>query len=82
MVFQEWKIENSKEERIDYNDIFWLVVKHVSIRLILSLVVNFDFELEQMDMKTAFLHEDLEERILMKHPEGFVKKEMRTRFVF
>ena len=50
------------------------VVKHVSIRLILSLVVNFDYELEQMDVKTAFLHGDLEERILMEQPEGFVTK--------
>ncbi|CAA7059577.1 unnamed protein product [Microthlaspi erraticum] len=33
-----------------------------------------DYELEQMDVKTAFLHGDLEERILMKQPEGFIKK--------
>ncbi|CAA7023986.1 unnamed protein product [Microthlaspi erraticum] len=40
----------------------------------LSAVVNRDYELEQMDVKTAFLHGDLEERILMKQPEGFIKK--------
>uniref|UniRef100_A0A1J3IYK5 Retrovirus-related Pol polyprotein from transposon TNT 1-94 n=1 Tax=Noccaea caerulescens TaxID=107243 RepID=A0A1J3IYK5_NOCCA len=27
-----------------------------------------------MDVKTAFLHGDLEERILMKQPDGFIKK--------
>ena len=27
-----------------------------------------------MDVKTAFLHGNLEERILMAQPEGFVKK--------
>jgi hypothetical protein len=27
-----------------------------------------------MDVKTMFLHGDLEEQIYMKHPEGFVVK--------
>ena len=49
------------------------VVKHVSIRLMLSIVVNLNLELEQMDVKTAFLHGSLEERILMEQPEGFIK---------
>ena len=62
----------SQKEGIDYNEIFSPVVKHVSIRSFLSLVVNFDMELEQMDVKTTFLHGDLEERILMEHPEGFI----------
>ena len=31
----------------------------------------FDLELEQMDVKTAYLHGNLEEKILMSQPEGF-----------
>jgi hypothetical protein len=31
----------------------------------------FDFEVEQMDVKTTFLHGDMEEEIYMKKPEGF-----------
>lgn len=35
----------SQVEGIDYNEVFAPVVKHVSIRLMLSLVVNEDLEL-------------------------------------
>jgi hypothetical protein len=48
--------------------------KLTSIRFILSVVVAFDFKVEQMDVKTTFLHGDLEEEIYMKKPEGFVVK--------
>jgi hypothetical protein len=34
----------------------------------------FDFEVEHMDVKTPFLHGDLEEEIYMKQPKGFVVK--------
>jgi hypothetical protein len=38
------------------------------------LLLAFDFEVEQMDVKKTFLHGDLEEEIYMKHPEGFAMK--------
>eukprot|EP00253_Pinus_taeda_P022565 PITA_22565 len=46
---------------IDFGDIFSLFVKVTSIRLLLIVVAAFDFEVEQMDVKTTFLHKDLEE---------------------
>ena len=59
---------------VDYNEIFSPVVKHVSIRVILSLVASLDLELEQMDVKTAFLHGNLEEKIYMAQPKGYEVK--------
>eukprot|EP00253_Pinus_taeda_P007058 PITA_07058 len=59
---------------IDFGDIFSLVAKVTSIRLLLYVVAAFDFEVEQMDVKTTFLHGDLEEEIYMKQPDGFVVK--------
>ena len=45
-----------------------------SIRVFLGLVVSLDLELEQLDVKTAFLHGDLKEEIYMDKPEGFKVK--------
>ncbi|CAA7024877.1 unnamed protein product [Microthlaspi erraticum] len=64
----------SDKEGIDYQEIFSPVVKHVSIRCMLSAVLHFDMELQQMDVKTAFLHGYLDEEIYMEQPEGYVDK--------
>eukprot|EP00253_Pinus_taeda_P010456 PITA_10456 len=60
----------SQVSGIDFGDIFSPDSKVTSIRLILSVAATFDFEVEQMDVKTTFLHGDLEEEIYMKQPEG------------
>ena len=49
------------------------VLKLVSIRVVLALVALLDLELEQLDVKTTFLHGDLDEKIYMEQPEGFVQ---------
>jgi hypothetical protein len=64
----------SQVEGIDFGEIFSLVAKLTSIRFMLSVAAAFDFEVEQMDVKTTFLHGDLEEEIYMKQPEGFFVK--------
>ena len=40
--------------------------------MLLAFIVLFDLELEQLDIKTAFLHTELEVEIYMKQPEGFI----------
>jgi len=40
----------AKKEGIDYNEIFSLIVKHTSIRILWAMVTQFDVELEQMDV--------------------------------
>ena len=45
-----------------------------SIRIILGLVATLDLECEQLDVKTTFLHGELEEEIYMEQPEGFKTK--------
>jgi len=42
-----------------------------TIRVILSIVAAENLHLEQLDVKIAFLHGELEEDIYMTQPEGF-----------
>jgi hypothetical protein len=60
-----------QREGIDFNEVFSPVVRHTSIRVMLAIVTLFDLELEQLDVKTAFLHGDLDEEIYMTQPQGF-----------
>lgn len=48
---------------IDYGETFAPVVKFISLRLSFALVVPYDLDLHLMDVKTAFLNEDLDEDI-------------------
>ncbi|KAH9753759.1 hypothetical protein KPL71_015193 [Citrus sinensis] len=61
----------AQKEGIDYNEVLSPVVKHTSIRILLALVAEYELALAQLDVKTTFLHGDLEEEIYMIQPCGF-----------
>ena len=52
-------------------DIFSHVVKMSSIHTVLGLTTSINLEIEQMDVKTTFVHGDLEEEIYIVQPEVF-----------
>ena len=43
-----------------------------SIRILLAIAAWYDYEIWQMDVKTAFLNGNVEEEIYMLQPEGFI----------
>ena len=43
-----------------------------SVRILFSVVASENLHLEQMDVKTTFLHGDLQKEICMHQLEGFV----------
>ena len=60
----------SQREGVDYTETFAPVAKFNSLRSLLALVAENDWELEGMDVKTAFLNSEVEETIYMEIPEG------------
>ena len=56
----------------DYDEIFSLAVMLKSVRIMLAIAAFYDYEIWQMDVKTAFLNGFLEEELYMMQPEGFV----------
>ena len=63
----------TQKEWIDFNEVFSPIVKYTSIRILLSLVAYENLELEQIDVKTAFLHGELEETIYTQQPKGYLE---------
>ena len=61
----------SQVEGVEFGEIFSPVTKLTSIRVLMSLATTFYLEIKQIDVKTTFLHGDLEEKIYMERPEGF-----------
>jgi hypothetical protein len=63
------------QKKVNYNDIFFHVVRHTFITVVLCLVAHFDIQLEQMDVKIDFIHSDLDEQIYMVQSERFIQPE-------
>ena len=66
---------------IDYENTFSPVTQFETLWLLLSLAVIYDWELEALDVKTAFLFGELEEEIYMDQPKDFVVKARSLRSV-
>ena len=61
-------------EGIDFQETFSPVARYEAIRFLLTHAALEDWEIEALDIKTAFLYGELDEEIYMEQPEGFVKK--------
>jgi hypothetical protein len=57
---------------VDYNEAFSPIAMLKSVRIILAIAAYFDYEIWQMDVKTAFLNGNMTEDVYMMQPEGFV----------
>ena len=60
---------------IDFDDTFALITQMVSIRTVLALSARYDWEIHQVDVKSAYLYGELNENevIYMKPPPGEIR---------
>ncbi|KAH9718454.1 hypothetical protein KPL71_022239 [Citrus sinensis] len=59
---------------VDFKETFSPIVKAAKIRIVLTLAVNNNWMLRQVDINNAFLNRDLTEEVYMPQPEGFENK--------
>ena len=60
---------------VDYDETFSPVAMLKSIQILLAVAAYFDYEICQMDVKTAFLNGNIEEELYMVQPKCFVDPE-------
>ncbi|GJW16716.1 retrotransposon protein, putative, ty1-copia subclass [Tanacetum coccineum] len=64
---------------IDYEETFSPVADIRAIRILIAIAAYYDYEIWQMDVKTAFLNGYLNEEVYMEQPEGFVNPKYPNR---
>ena len=62
----------TQKEGINYFDTYSLVTRLTTIRILIAMASIHKLIVHQMDVKTAFLNDDLDEEIYMDQPEGFM----------
>nr|GEY83509.1 uncharacterized membrane protein At3g27390 isoform X1 [Tanacetum cinerariifolium] len=64
---------------IDYEETFSPVADIRDIRILKAIAAYYDYQIWQMDVKTAFLNGYLNEEVYMEQPEGFVNPKYPNR---
>lgn len=59
---------------VDYNEVYAPVARWDTIRMIIAVAAYQNWSIYQLDVKSAFLHGELEETVFIDQPQGFMKR--------
>lgn len=71
VVAQGW----NQVHGLDCGNTFAPVCRLQSVRMVLAIAVEMDWEVIQLDVKTAFLYADIEEEVFVAQPPGYETKD-------
>lgn len=63
-----------QKKGIDFDEVFAPVARLDTVRLMLAMAANRGWQVHHLDVKSAFLHRELEEEVYVSQPEGYVVK--------
>jgi hypothetical protein len=69
----------SQIEGIDYEETFALVARYTLIRALLAIAAVMKWKVYQMDVKTCFLNDVVEEEVYVEQPQGFKTHDRKIR---
>jgi hypothetical protein len=69
-------VANGQHQRygVDYFDTFTPTCNMITIRTVLCMAAHLDWEVHQVDIKSAYLYADVQEDIYMRPPPGYLSE--------
>ncbi|RVW63624.1 Retrovirus-related Pol polyprotein from transposon TNT 1-94 [Vitis vinifera] len=64
----------AQQHGIDYTEVFAPVARWDTIRMVIALAARNGWSVYQLDVKSAFLHGELNEAVFIEQPQGYEKK--------
>lgn len=64
-----------QQQGIDYTEVFTPVARMDTMRMIVALAAHKGWILYQLDVKSAFLHGELNEEVYVEQPKGYENKQ-------
>ena len=71
--YRSWLVVKrfSQVKEIDFDKLFSLVIYYEIVCLFLAVAALEDWDIHSVDIKTVYLHSDLDKKIYIGQPEGF-----------
>ncbi|XP_073363674.1 uncharacterized protein [Aegilops tauschii subsp. strangulata] len=66
--------EYVQEESMDFKEVFVLIAKMESVRLLIALAAQESWKIHHMDVNSAFLNGEIEGDVYVNQPPGFIKE--------